>query len=123
MDHKLLRRIKGLLKRLGLTPNYTGHYQTAYAVYMAIQDPQVLCLITKCLYPEVAKYCGVTDSAVERNIRTGAGIIWKYHAAELQALTETPLTECPKNAQFLSILTEHFLDEQEDELADEASTA
>ena len=43
------------LKRLGITPNYIGYHQTITAVELAKCEPDMLCLVTKSLYPEVAK--------------------------------------------------------------------
>ena len=46
--------IYDLLYRLGARGNYTGFFQTAYAVYLAVQQPERLLLVTKWLYPAVA---------------------------------------------------------------------
>ena len=46
--------IYDLLLRLGVTANYIGFFHTAFAVHLAIQEPERLLLVTKCLYPEVA---------------------------------------------------------------------
>lgn len=47
--------IYDLLYRLGVTANYTGFFHTAYAVSLCIGRPDRLLLVTKWLYPEVAK--------------------------------------------------------------------
>ncbi len=71
----ILAEIYDLLHRLGVTVNYTGFFQTAYAVYLIMENPKRLLLVTKWLYPEVAKQYKTNWKAVERNIRTAGSII------------------------------------------------
>ena len=59
-----------LLCQLGITANYNGFFHAAYAVSLAIQNPNRLRLVTKRLYPEVAKRYVTNWKSVERNIRT-----------------------------------------------------
>ena len=100
--------IYDLLYRLGLTANYTGFFHTSYAVYLAAQQPERLLLITKWLYPEVARHYHTNWNCVERNIRTAANIVWKSNRPLLEALAQHPLPRKPTAAQFLAILTAQF---------------
>lgn len=72
-----MRDIYDLLYRLGATANYTGFFHTAYAISLCVERPDRLLLVTKWLYPEVAKRYGTNWKAVERNIRTVSCIIWR----------------------------------------------
>lgn len=101
----LLSEIYDLLYRLGLTANYTGFFHTAYAVYLCIEDPERLLLVTKWLYPEVARHYGTNWKAVERNIRTANCIAWRKNRPLLEELAHQPLADKPKNAQLLAILS------------------
>ena len=65
-----------LLYRLGVTANYTGFFHTAEAVAMCVERPDRLLMVTKCLYPDVAKRYETNWKAVERNIRTVIAIVW-----------------------------------------------
>ena len=47
-----------LLYQLGVTANYTGFFHAAYAVSLCVEQPDRLLLVTKWLYPEVAKPTG-----------------------------------------------------------------
>ena len=58
--------IYDLLFQLGVTANYTGFFHASYAIYLAIQQPDRLLLVTKLLYPEVAKRYGTTWWCVEQ---------------------------------------------------------
>ena len=100
--------ICALLYRLGLTANYTGFFHTAYAVYLAVQQPDRLRLVTKWLYPEVAKHYATTWKNVERNIRTAVAIIWDADPKRLDALAGHPLPQKPRASEFLSMLTLYF---------------
>ena len=96
--------IYDLLYRLGVTANYTGFFHTAYAVALCIEQPDRLLLVTKWLYPEVAKRYDTKWSAVERNIRTTCDIIWREKRSLLETLAQRPLPQKPRPAQLLAIL-------------------
>lgn len=93
-----------LLYLLGVSANYTGFFQTACAVELCRGEPERLMLVTKRIYPEVAKQCGTSCGAVERNIRTACEIAWKNNRRLLEKLAHRPFPQKPHNAQFLAIL-------------------
>ena len=94
-----------LLYRLGVSANYAGFLQTACAVELCQAEPERLLLVTKRVYPEVARLCGTSSwNAVERNIRTACGIVWEKNRCLLERLARKPLQQKPYNAQFLAIL-------------------
>ena len=93
-----------LLYRLGISANYTGVFQTACAVELCRAEPERLMLVTKRVYPEVARLCGTSGTAVERNIRTACGIAWENNRRLLEQLACKPLPQKPHNSQFLAIL-------------------
>lgn len=103
-----ISEIYALLYQLGLTENYTGFFHTSYAVYLAAQQPDRLLLVTKWLYPEVARQYATTWKCVERNIRTAVHIVWDTNPELLKALARHPLSQKPKASKFLSILALHF---------------
>ena len=96
--------IYDLLYRLGATANYTGFFYTAYAVSLCAEQPNRLLLVTKWLYPEVARQYRTNWKAVERNIRTVGDIIWRENRNLLEKLARRPLAVKPRNAQLLAIL-------------------
>ena len=98
------RDIFDLLCRLGISANYTGFFQTACAVELCRAEPERLLQVTKRVYPEVARLCGTSWNAVERNIRTACGIAWENNRHLLERLAHKPFPQKPHNAQFLAIL-------------------
>ena len=96
--------IYDLLYRLGATANYTGFFHTAYAISLCVEQPDRLLLVTKWLYPEVAKQYRTNWKAVERNIRTVSCIIWREGRPLLEELAHRHLEQKPRNTQMLAIL-------------------
>ena len=84
-------KIFDLLYRLGATANYTGFFHTAFAIQLCVEDPMRLSLVTKLVYPEVAKYYKTNWKAVERNIRTVGTVIWREKRSLLEELACKPL--------------------------------
>ncbi len=96
--------IYDLLYQLGVTANYTGFFHTAYAVSLCAEQPNRLLLVTKWLYPEVARQYQTSWKAVERNIRTVNVIIWRENRPLLERLARRNLSEKPRTTQLLAIL-------------------
>ena len=98
-----------LLFRLGVTANYTGFFHLVYAVQLCAEQPEHLLLVTKCVYPEVAKKYQTSCWAVERNIRTVSSIMWEQKRRALEHIAGRPLTHKSSNAQLLAILSQHCI--------------
>ena len=96
--------IYDLLYRLGMAANYRGFFHTAYAVSLCAEQPDRLLLVTKWLYPEVARQYQTNWKTVERNIRTAGNVIWRENRPLLEQLARRPLQEKPRNTQLLAIL-------------------
>ncbi len=99
--------IYDLLYQLGVTANYTGFFHTAYAVSLCAEQPNRLLLVTKWLYPEVARQYQTSWKAVERNIRTVNVIIWRENRPLLERLARRNLSEKPRTTQLLAIRPLH----------------
>lgn len=94
----------GLLHYLGITPKYSGYFQTAQAVELCIEVPDRLTLITKLVYAEVGKRYGVNWMTVERNIRTVAKAAWRNSPGAVEQLMGAKLSTHPKNVEFITAL-------------------
>lgn len=101
--------IYDLLHRLGVTSNYIGFFHTAYALSLCVNQPDRLLLVTKRLYPDVARQYGTNWKAVERNIRTVCNVIWRENRLLLEQLARRSLTHKPAATQLLSILSSSLL--------------
>lgn len=98
------KKIDRLLYSIGLTANYTGYRQIAIALRLAVEEPDMLLLVTKRLYPEIAQQCGTNWKAVERNIRAMLVFAWEHSRDRLEQISG-PLDTKPTPAQFLAILS------------------
>lgn len=85
-----------LLYSLGVTANYKGFLHTTYAVSLCMERQDRLLLVTKWLYPDVARRYGTNWKAVERNIRTVSRIAWIRNRVLLESLAQRPLGDNPK---------------------------
>lgn len=109
-NDSLTVEIYDLLYQFGISAGSIAFFHTAYAVRLAVEQPQMLLLVTKWLYPEVAKHYRTNWRAVERNIRRVVAAAWKNDPELLCKLARGLLPGKPVPAQFLSILAAHFTD-------------
>ena len=112
VDDELLTEIYDLLYNLGLTATRTHFFHASFAVYLAVQDPVRLLLVTKWLYPDVAKHYATNWKAVERNIRTAVTVVWRQNPRGLSQLAGYELQKKPTPTQFLNILANAIADDQ-----------
>ena len=116
MDSEDFKRTCSILNYLGITANYAGFYQTAYAVALAIENPDLLQTLGKCLYPEVALKYNTGVYCVERNIRKCRNIIWDKSRDLLVQMAGHPLARRPGNAKFLALLVHYVISVKKDEI-------
>ena len=93
-----------LLYQLGISANYKGFFHAAYAVSLCMERQDRLLLVTKWLYPDVAKRYRTNWKAVERNIRTVSIIAWKRNRTLLESLVQRPLDRHLCSTEFLALL-------------------
>ena len=93
-----------LLYHLGLTANYIGFFYISYAVWLAVENQQRLLLVTKWLYPDVAKMYKTNWKAVERSIRSVIAQVWAANPDRLRETLNLPLETKPTPAQFIALL-------------------
>lgn len=98
-----ITRVYELLYRLGMTPNYVGFFYIASAVWLAMEEPQRLLLVTKWLYPEVAKAYQTSWETVEHGIRSAITRLWRTPDL-LRETLKVPLETKPAPAKFISLL-------------------
>ena len=111
-----LEEIYDALYLVGVTAKYVGFFHTSYAVYLSMQQPERLLLVTKWLYPDVAKHYHTNCPVVERSIRTAATVAWQLRPEKLSVMAKCNLYKRPSNTQFISIIAE-FLQSSDAETA------
>lgn len=69
--------ITQILSRLCVTPNYNGYAYIREAIKIAVCDNNIVKGISKQIYPEISRRLGVTQSGVERSMRTAIHRSWE----------------------------------------------
>lgn len=93
-----------LLHGLGIYENRQGYRAVTAAVEIAMRKPQSLTMVTKWLYPEAARQCGMSWQALEKNLRVTVSYIWANHPDRLQKLAGEKLNQKPTASQFIALL-------------------
>jgi len=107
-DNPPMEEIYDLLYRMGVIADNAAFFYTSYAILLVLQEPDRLGLITKWLYPDIAKHYDTTSAAIEHGIRRTISDIWQNSPAPLSDLAGTPLPTKPSARQFLSILSTYL---------------
>ena len=94
-----------LLYQLGLTATCISFFYTSYAIWLAAKEPERLTLVSKWLYPDVASHYKTNWKVIESALRRVITRVWKKHPDLLSEWAEQPLSEKPKPAQFIAILS------------------
>ena len=101
--------IQKVLYALGITHNYMGYYQAAYAIDLILKDENCLLNVSKEIYQHIADLDGCTFSAVERNLRTVSRRAWEINPKLLSKMAGYPLDEPPKPSEFIENIAIYLL--------------
>lgn len=109
---KALKRITYLLISAGFQSRQDGYRYLREAVWIAWKEPEMLCLVTKRLYPEVAKRFRTTDRQVERAIRYAVETAWLYGNIDTLAVIFGELftknNGRPTNSEVIQVLADNI---------------
>ena len=108
VEQNLRPAIYDMLYSLGISANYAGFFFTSDAVYLTLQQPDRLLLITKWLYPDIAKRYNTSWHNVERCIRKTVEVAWKLRTEKLCSIAKRDLERRPTNSQFISMLASYL---------------
>ena len=75
-DNDLEARVTEVLHNMGVPAHIKGYDFLRQSIIMAVEDPQVIRLVTKRLYPDIARMNNTTASRVERAIRHAIEVAW-----------------------------------------------
>lgn len=68
--------VSDIMHQIGVPAHIKGYQYLRTSILMAIDEPEIMHSITKCLYPHVAKTYKTTASRVERAIRHAIEVAW-----------------------------------------------
>ena len=106
------QEISKILKKLGVPANILGYYYIRTGIMMVLEKPELLKLITKEFYPEIAKKYQTTANRVERAIRHAIEIsimrgnlnLWE----EIFSYSFSSKKGKPVNGEFIAALVDYL---------------
>lgn len=107
-----MRKVYGLIRKMGATSKYKGYYFVAEAVRITMEFQEEPLKITKDIYPILAKKFKSTPMNIEHDIRTVVNVCWTGHRDTLEEIAGYPLRYRPTNSEFVDILA-YYLKETE----------
>ncbi len=104
--------IKDILRSLSINCKYRGYQITVAACELLMEDESLLFNVSRDLYPKIAKRCGCSATAIERNIRTVVFRAWENNLVKLIEIAGYNLQEPPTVTEFLGLLITYMQREE-----------
>lgn len=112
-----MKKIYGIIRKLGVTSNYKGYFYVADAIQLAMCSQDKPIRITKDIYPYLASKYKTTTLNIEHNIRTVINVCWDTNRKALTAIAGYPLVFKPTNSEFVDIVAYYLLSTEEDRVS------
>jgi len=109
-------RITAIIHEVGVPAHIKGYQYLREAIFIAVNDMDVINAVTKVLYPSVAKKFATTSSRVERAIRHAIEVAWDR--GDLETLqkyfgyTVSNAKGKPTNSEFIAMIADRLVLEQ-----------
>ncbi len=102
--------MRAILDRLGISTKYKGYRMLASAIGIAVENEEAILLVTKLIYPEVARRFGVSGANVDKNIRVAIAAFWNNGNRELyNKIVGYQITRKPSNAEFIAAIASYII--------------
>ena len=108
-----MRRIYGLIRRLGANSKYKGYFFAAEAVKISMKYQEKPLRITNDIYPCLATKYKSTPTNVEHDIRTLVNVCWEGNRELLEEIAGYSLDYKPTNSEFIDMLAYYLTDMEE----------
>ena len=109
-DNDLETRVTAVLHNMGVPAHIKGYGFLRQAVIMAVEEPEVISLVTKRLYPDIARMNGTTASRVERAIRHAIEVAWDRGNVDVLneyfGYTINNMRGKPTNSEFVAMISD-----------------
>lgn len=96
-----MKKIYGLIRKLGANSKYKGYFFTADAIRMTMTYQEKPLRITKDIYPNLAKKYKSTPTNVEHDIRTLVNVCWEGNRKFLEEIAGYSLNYKPTTVNLL----------------------
>ena len=95
------------LRELGIRPNISGYIYLREAILMVADDPLLINVVTKEIYPTVASKFEKTPSQIERAMRHAIEVAWKRQSEQMiKMFKNLSYGRKPDNSLFIALLAE-----------------
>lgn len=110
------KNVERLIRHLGVTTKYKGLRYLSDAIAMTIDAERSgdRVMVTKDIYPVVARKHKTTIFAVEQNIRTVSRVIWERNPKRLVRMAGYSLFDRPTNSELIDILAFYLMEREEE---------
>lgn len=104
--------VSEILHTMGVPAHIKGYSLLRQAIIMVINEPEVITLVTKRLYPELAAMNKTTASRVERAIRHAIEVAWDRGNVEVMndyfGYTISNMRGKPTNSEFVAMISDRM---------------
>ncbi|MDE6687073.1 MAG: sporulation initiation factor Spo0A C-terminal domain-containing protein [Lachnospiraceae bacterium] len=120
-----ITKVTGLLHRMGVPAHLKGYYYLRSAIMISLQENNMVCSVTKLLYPKIAKEYFTTEQKVERGIRNAIEVAWKHGSPDFFeaefGYSNVAGSDRPSNSECIARVVDHIRMEEmlEEELLEE----
>lgn len=108
--NNLEAQITNIIHEIGIPAHIKGYFYIREAIYMVINNVELLSAVTKELYPSIASKYNTTPSRVERAIRHAIEVAWSRGSVEtlnnLFGYTTTKDRGKPTNSEFIALISD-----------------
>ena len=105
-------KITEVLHQIGVPAHIKGYHYLRNSIKMCIENPEILNLVTKKLYPAVAESFETTSSRVERAIRHAIEVAWDRGDVEILnsyfGYTIHTSRGKPTNSEFIAMISDRL---------------
>ncbi|MDD4570281.1 MAG: sporulation transcription factor Spo0A [Tepidanaerobacteraceae bacterium] len=103
-------QITSIIHEIGVPAHIKGYFYIREAIFMVINNIELLSAVTKELYPNIANKYNTTPSRVERAIRHAIEVAWSRGCVEtlnsLFGYTTTKDRGKPTNSEFIAMISD-----------------
>ena len=108
-----MKKIYGIIRKLGVTSTYKGYFFVADAILLAMNSQDEPLQITKDIYPYLARKYKTTPLNIEHDIRTVINVCWEINRKGITEIAGYPLIYKPTNSEFIDMIAYYLLSEQD----------
>ena len=105
-------QITRILHQIGIPAHIKGYSYLRYAIITAVNDPEAIGMVTKILYPTVARRYGTTAQRVERAMRHAIKVAWDHGEVDILDMffgyaVPRPRGK-PTNSEFIAMIADYL---------------